>query len=453
MYGFDRADDLIGRRQEDIDGRPRNETPQNMNSLRGMVRNNYSASNMITEEFDRFGNSVFISNNWTGVVEDGLLKQLWVIQQDITERRTIERALDESERRHRAIVQDQSEFIVRWKSDGTRTFVNDAYCRVFGGSFDKLVGTSFFPLICESDRAKVLERISHLSPEHPVSTDEHRAILPNGAIVWQQWTDRAIYDDDGQLVEYQSVGRDVTERVLAERQREELIRELESKNAELERFTYTVSHDLKSPLVTISGFLGLLKRDLATQNEEAIADDMAEIAGGVEQMKELLEQLLDLSRVGRVMQPPADVSLNELMTEVIESVGGAVAKRNVKIDVGDLLSIRCDRVRMREVLQNLVENAIKFCDDDEPHVEVGVRDCENEPVVFVRDNGIGVDPNYSKKVFGLFEQLDANRDGTGIGLALAKRIVETHGGRIWVESDGVGHGSTFCFTVKENDEG
>jgi PAS domain S-box-containing protein len=132
------------------------------------------------------------------------------------QRKRAEEALRESEEKYRRVVEDQTEFIVRWLPDGIRTFVNDSYCRYFGKTRDELIGSSFFPLITEEDRGKVRKRIESLSLENPVSTDEHQVIRPDGSIGWNQWTDRAIFDERGQLIEFQSIGRDITERQNAE---------------------------------------------------------------------------------------------------------------------------------------------------------------------------------------------------------------------------------------------
>ncbi|MHC4559896.1 MAG: PAS domain S-box protein, partial [Planctomycetota bacterium] len=150
---------------------------------------------------------------WT----DGRLVRM-EIATNITERRQVEGELKKSEERYRRIVEDQTEFIVRWKPEGVRTFVNDSYCRYFGKTREELIGSSFFPLITGEDRGKVRKRIEALSPDNPVSTDEHKVIRPDGSIGWNQWTDRAIFDESGQLIEFQSTGRDITERKKAEEQ-------------------------------------------------------------------------------------------------------------------------------------------------------------------------------------------------------------------------------------------
>jgi signal transduction histidine kinase len=166
-------------------------------------------------------------------------------------------------------------------------------------------------------------------------------------------------------------------------------------------------------------------------------------------MEKLLKELLELSRVGRVIGSAETVSLEELAHEAVVLMQGRLRATGVRVDVlPGLPTVRGDRTRLREVLQNLIENAAKFrTAQAEPKVEVGCRQEPDGPVVFVRDNGVGIDPRYHERVFGLFERLDPRVEGTGVGLALVKRIVDFHGGRVWVESAGAGKGSTFCFTL------
>ena len=231
---------------------------------------------------------------------------------------------------------------------------------------------------------------------------------------------------------------------VAERQR--LISELESKNSELERFTYTVSHDLKAPLVTIRGFAQLAEQDAGEGRIDLLQRDIQRVRRAAETMGLLLHQLLDLSRIGRVVGPLEALALRPLIMEAaqrvpdIDSVRLAVAE--------NLPTVAGDRTRLIEAFENLLGNAVKFMGTQgAPRIEVGLRD-GREPVIVVSDNGVGVDPRFKDKVFDLFERLDKRVAGTGIGLAIVKRIVEFHGGRIWVESTGVeGEGSRFCLTL------
>ncbi len=272
---------------------------------------------------------------------------------------------------------------------------------------------------------------------------------PNGERRWILANAAPVRNAKGEIIAGVVVFPDVTELKQAERQREELIEKLENQNAELERFTYTVSHDLKSPLITIKGYLGLLEEDMAGGRDEAVEDDMGRMARAADKMEELLDELLELSRVGRMVNPSEHVPLGEIAREAVELVAGQIAERGVAVEISsELPVIFGDRPRLREVLQNLVENAVKYMgDQSQPRIEIGARLGQQEPTCYVRDNGVGIEPRYQEKIFGLFDQLDAQAEGTGIGLALVKRIVEVHGGRVWVESEGVGSGTTFCFVI------
>jgi len=243
----------------------------------------------------------------------------------------------------------------------------------------------------------------------------------------------------------------LVQRTRIEKEREDLIAKLEAQNAELERFTYTVSHDLKSPLITIKGFVGVLRQDLAEGDLEPVQDDLARISNAADKMDQLLRDLLELSRVGRLVNPPEDVPLEELAHEALELVGGQAEQNGVQVEISPNLPVVFgDRLRLLEVLQNLLDNAVKYMGkQSQPRVEIGSRRDGNQTICYVRDNGIGIEPRHHERVFGLFDQLDQKVEGSGIGLALVKRIVEVHGGRVWIESEGLGHGSTFCFTIAQ----
>jgi PAS domain S-box-containing protein len=245
--------------------------------------------------------------------------------------------------------------------------------------------------------------------------------------------------------------RDITAEKAAERAREELISQLEMKNAELERFTYTVSHDLKSPLITIKGFAGQLDKSVASGNMERFRKDVARIGAAADKMKGLLDDLLELSRIGRVSNPTEQVSLRAVVDEAIELLAASIRATHAKIAVdSDLPVVRGDRTRLREVVQNLLENALKFSPDG-PEIEISATTDGPLAVCCVRDHGIGLDSRFLDRIFGLFEQLDADGRGSGVGLALVRRIVEVHGGTVWAESEGLGHGSALFFTVPQAD--
>jgi signal transduction histidine kinase len=234
-----------------------------------------------------------------------------------------------------------------------------------------------------------------------------------------------------------------------EEEKEKFTKELAEKNTELERFTYTVSHDLKSPLVTIKTFLGYLKQDITDTDAGRIEKDMSFMNGAADKMEKLLGELLEMSRVGRIINPPEKVTFGELVKEAMGIVAGSIADGGVKVQVSDeLVTLYGDRSRLVEIWQNLVENAVKFIGDQaSPSIDIGIERHDRETVFFVRDNGIGINPKYQSKLFNLFEKINPRTEGTGMGLAITKRIVELYRGRIWVESKGEGQGSCFFFTL------
>ena len=246
-----------------------------------------------------------------------------------------------------------------------------------------------------------------------------------------------------------NIARYVAPILSARLQRRRHEEELQAKNDELTRFTYTISHDLKSPLVTIRTFLGYLEQDIRKPDVAIVDKDLAYIRNAADKVSKLLDELLELARIGRRVNPLVEVPLQEVVKEALDLVAGRIAERGVTVKVTkEPIQLFGDRLRLVEVFQNLVDNSVKFMGRQRaPRVEIGVEQIGEETMLFVRDNGIGIDPQYQPKLFGLFEKLDPGTAGTGVGLALVKRIVEVHGGRIWVESEGPDKGATFRFTL------
>lgn len=228
--------------------------------------------------------------------------------------------------------------------------------------------------------------------------------------------------------------------------------QLQQKIAELERLTYTISHELKNPLVTIKGFMGSIANDLENRNYERAQKDILRVSKATDKMKDTISGLLNLSKIGQVVHPSEEVDLASLVYEVLGAMRGRIDAANIKVQISsDLPLVYSERERLKEVYENLIENAVRYMGGQAaPMLEIGMRSDGREGILFVRDNGMGIDPQYHTKVFGLFEKLDVQSEGAGIGLALVKRIIETNGGRIWVESEGEGKGATFCFTIPDN---
>jgi len=261
--------------------------------------------------------------------------------------------------------------------------------------------------------------------------------------------ERALRSQQATIVQLED---EIEKRQRLQDEREEHIHELNAKNAELERFTYTVSHDLKSPIVTIKGFVGMLTKDMQENRPDRVLSDIRRIESAADKMNALLLDLLELSRIGRLINPPEEVDTVRLIQDALDNLHAQLRSKNITVNIApDLPNLYGDRIRLREVFENLISNAAKYIGDQTtPVIEVGVRKHADEQIFHVKDNGIGVDPRYHTRIFNLFEKLNPTIDGTGIGLTIVKRIIEVHGGRVWVESEGLGKGSTFYFTIPDS---
>lgn len=381
---------------------------------------------------------------------DSLAEALTRIRQELAERHKVEEALRTSEQKLRAIfeVVKNVSFIITDVDARILEFSPGAEA-IFGYRKEEMLGQPVAPLHLPEDVAKFPEAFELMRQNKTSFAGETILVRKSGEKFPALFTTYPLFDAHGNLEAGLGVSIDITDRKQAEEAREKLIIDLETKNAELERFTYTVSHDLKSPIVTIKGFLGWLEKDMARGDKPRMHRDIEQIRNAAEKMRLLLDDLLELSRIGRLMNPSQAVPLDTLVREAVDLVAGQLSARGVRVDIAPNLPVVCgDRPRLVEVLQNLLDNAVKFMGaQPEPRIEIRARQEAGETVCYVQDNGVGIEPRYHHKIFGLFERLDQTVEGTGIGLALVKRIVEIHGGRIWVESAGQGQGSTFYFTL------
>lgn len=441
MYGYESSTALIGSRLLDpVSGETRHEI--SYEAAWALVKDGYLSGNREIQEVTRDGQTFYHLSNVLGIIKNGFLVGLWGAQLDITALKNAEEALRRSESRTQALLDAIPDMIFELKRDGSivrfipsptnepllppEEFIGKTIAQVLPHLADQ---TSFaIARALESGQLSAFEYQMHINDE--TRTFEAR-ITPVG-------TDLVL-----------AMVRDVSLSRWAQAERESLIDELESKNAELERFTYTVSHDLKSPLITIKGFLGFVREDSEQGNMQRLDADIQRISDATDKMQLLLGDLLELSRIGRLTNQPVVIQTNVLVEEVLEFLHGRIHAGHISVRVEEgLPEIFGDRQRIFEVFQNLIDNASKFMGEQlDPRIDIGARKkMEGKTVFFIRDNGIGVETAYKEKIFGLFDKLNSQTEGTGIGLAIVKRIVEFHGGRIWVESE-LGRGATFFFTL------
>ena len=249
---------------------------------------------------------------------------------------------------------------------------------------------------------------------------------------------------------------EVNERKKTEQEREVLLNELSDKNEELETFVYSVSHDLKTPIVTIEGFIGAMREDFGDQISEEQEEYIRYMSDAVLNMEALINDLLEFSRIGRMTQKKSKFSFAGLVKKVLNPLRPQIQARGIEVDIQeDLPDIYGEKKRFIQVMENLLTNAVKYIGKENPcpRIDIGVQDRDGQNVFFVRDNGIGIEEIYFEKIFQVFQRLPSAKkagEGTGIGLAIVKRIVEHHGGSVWVTSK-PGEGSAFFFTIKNKE--
>jgi len=378
------------------------------------------------------------------------------------QRKKTESELHESETKFRTLIENLSDGILLVDEQGFIIEWNPSHEALIGLKREEVIGKPIWDV-----QFQFMEKRYQTPEYHERIKQQSRIILKSGKFdnfnrpmqgVVQSMdgenksilqTSFPIKTDEGYRIG--SIMRDISNQKRAEADRERLIVELKSKNTELEQFTYTVSHDLKAPLITIKGFLGLLEKDVRDGNLERTRRDMIRITEATDKMQQLLNELLELSRIGRIINPSQEVSFGSIVQDAIKSVHGRLEARGVKVNVTEELpTVFVDQIRVTQVIQNLLDNSAKFMGGQtDPVITIGAQgsDTDGKPILFVKDNGIGIDSHHFESVFGLFHKLDIGADGTGIGLALVKRIIDIHGGRIWLTSEGIGKGTTVWFTL------
>ena len=363
-----------------------------------------------------------------------------ISNRDVTSRKRAERLLLENEARLQATLESTADGILSVDAMGRVTHANRRFAELWRISP---------PLLERGNDNELLDHVSAQLADPGAFLTKVRELYDSDEQSLDEFTFK-----DGRIFERFSmpmitagerIGRVWSFRDITERMRVQ--EELRKKNVDLAAFTNTVSHDLKSPLVTIKTFLGFLEKDLG--DPVARAKDLGYIHGAADKMESLLNELLALARVGHMGNSPVEVLLQDVVREAQRLVAGQIAERGVRVEItSEPVHLHGDRPRLVEVFQNLLDNAVKFMGDQpDPRIEIGAEQEGGEIVLFVRDNGKGIDPRHRSKLFGLFEKLDPHTPGSGMGLAMVRRIVEAHGGKISALSDGPGKGTTFRFTL------
>lgn len=368
-----------------------------------------------------------------------------------------ERQLARTADLYRSVVRTQRELIHRWRPDGQRTFVNEAYCRYLGRPQEELLGGDRLEELDEESRERLMERVAALTPEDHSFSEELEVVRTDGSRGWLEWSHHAVFDPSGELLELQSAGRDVTERRRVEAEIRDLnesleqrvsqrTRQLEDANRELESFAYSISHDLRAPLRSISGFCEIIRDRYEKDLNEEAERYFGYILRSSEHMEQLIDDLLLYSRLGRKAHGMAAVDLDEVFQKLIEDLNERLEESDAKLIVPTALpQVHGHRSLLGEVFRSLIDNALAYRHPDRPpEIEVDSRTETSKVLVSVSDNGAGIAPEFHSKIFEIFQRLHRYDvvPGTGVGLAMVRKAVNMMGGRVWVEST-VGEGSTF----------
>jgi len=382
------------------------------------------------------------------------LRETEALSQLILWRKQAEEELRENEERYRTVVEDMPAMICRFRCDGTLTFVNSAYCHYFNKKEEELIGQNFFQFILKEDQNKVKNHFMSLDQKRPTITCEHQVIAPDGEIRWQQWTDRALFDDQNHLVEYQSIGRDITEEKLALQEKNKLEAQLQQahKLQAIGTLAGGFAHNFNNLLMGIIANISIMLLDIDSDHQHY--KYLKNIEKQVENGSKLASQLTGYARVGRYKVKT--INLNQLLKETSDTF--KIAKKGIIIHQNfsdNLYGIEADRGQIEQVLLNLYINAAdsmpKRGDLFLKTINVTDKDISGKPynpkpgnyvLLTVRDTGAGMDKETREHIFEPFFTTKGLSKGTGLGLSSAYGIIKGHGGYIDVDSE-KGYGATF----------
>ena len=366
----------------------------------------------------------------------------------VVQQAAAEEELLNSKNQYNALFERSLALVYICDVEGRVIDANEALFHRLGYSRNELHSLDLTALLSEDQLPLAFKTIQEVRETGNQKTPtEFRLRHKDGTWMFVETTGSAVFSE-GNVVAIQMIGNDITERKGVEDKTRQLLADLDRSNKELEQFAYVASHDLQEPLRMVSSYTQLLARRYKGRLDADADDFIAYAVDGAYRMQRLINDLLAYSRVGTRGKEFEPTDCSAFFDQAVANLKGTIVESGAVVDRGPLPTVMADKSQFGQLLQNLIGNAIKYHGDEPPRVHVSAEQKANDWVFSVRDNGIGIDPQFAERIFVIFQRLH-NREkypGTGIGLAICKKIVERHGGRIWLESQ-VGSGATFYFTM------
>ena len=345
---------------------------------------------------------------------------------------------------------DQSAIVAITDAQGTLTYVNDQFCQIFQYEREELIGQTHRMINSGYHAPEFFQDLWSTIARGQIWRGEIKNRAKDGSYYWVDTTIVPFLDESGKPWQYLAIRTDITERKQRDREVREFASQLQRSNRELKNFAYIVSHDLQEPLRKMKSFCQLLARecqDQFTVNEKAHRY-LHYIIDAAERQRTMIQALLKYSQLGSNDSTKVAINLGAVVSQVLEDLSISIAETQATVTVSDLPTVGASPTQMAQLFLNLIGNGIKFKGEAPPRIQITAQLYSSEWLISVQDNGIGINPKYAERIFQIFQRLHSRSEysGTGIGLAICRKIVEAHGGRIWVTSE-PGQGSTFYFTL------
>ncbi|HEY3250793.1 MAG TPA: PAS domain S-box protein, partial [Ignavibacteria bacterium] len=450
MYGYNNANEIVGARITEL---LPDTDPRNVDYLRNCILNGYKVDNIESYETDKYNNRRVFNNNLVGIIENDFLVRAWGTQKDITEAKRAQEELSKTQLRLATLLNNLPD-VVLYEPDDDKNFISENVADMLGYPASKFTNPEFFKSLMHPGDLKDVERKTadwQKEGSTGVLNLEFRVRRADRTYIWLEYHTVSIKNID-EKDHMSGVLIDVTEHKQSEEKLKQLAEKLSISNKELEQFAYVASHDLQEPLRMVASYIQLLQRRYKGQLSSEADEFINYSVDGVIRMKALINDLLVYSRVNTRDFPVETVDANKVLGQTIKTLKTRIDESGAEIIVDNLPTVNANEIQLGQLFQNLISNAIKFRKPGvKPVVKISAKHSGHEWMFSVSDNGIGIEKEFTDRIFVIFQRLHNSSDypGTGIGLAICKKIVEKMGGHIWVESD-KDTGASFNFTIPDS---